>query len=69
MSDQDFVNTYTALQLLLDKAGCLGVTWLFLLSPVGVALQMIGMIIENQVPRWQGVISIVGMFLLINPDI
>jgi len=58
-----------ALQTLLDKAGWLWIVWLFLLLQIGFILQTIGLIKEKLVPKWQGVFIIVGLLLLINPDI
>ncbi len=69
LPDQEFSNIYPALQALLDKAGWLWMTWLFLLLPIGFIIQVTGLIRENVIPRWQGLIIILGLLLLINPDI
>jgi len=67
--DDQFIGIFPALQALLDKAGWLWIVWLFLLLPIGFILQTIGLMKENIIPKWQGVSIIVGLLLLINPDI
>lgn len=69
LTDEQFANILPALQALLDKAGWLWILWLFLLLPLGFIIQTIGLIKENVIPVWQGVVIIVGLLLLINPDI
>lgn len=67
--DEQFDGIIPALQALLDRAGWLWITWTFIALPVGVIVQMIGLLREQIIPRWHGVSIIVGLLLLINPDI
>lgn len=67
--DEQFAGILPALQALLDKAGWLWILWLFLFLPIGFILQAVGMIIEGIIPVWQGLVIIIGLLLLINPDI
>lgn len=67
-SDQ-FDGIRPALQALLDREGWLWITWAFVALPLGVAVQMIGLLRERIIPRWQGVSIIIGLLLLINPDV
>jgi hypothetical protein len=67
--DDQFDGIIPALQTLLDRAGWLWITWTFIALPLGVVVQMIGLLREHIIPRWQGVSIIVGLLLLINPDI
>jgi len=69
LPDSQFINITPALQALLDKAGWLWIVWFFLLLPVGFILQTVGLVKEELVPRWQGAAIIIGLLLLINPDI
>jgi hypothetical protein len=69
VADEQFINILPALQALLDKAGWLSIVWLFLLLPLGFILQIIGLMKEQIIPKWQGVTIIIGLLLLINPDI
>lgn len=69
LPDEQFINMYPALQAILDKAGWLWICWLFLFLPIGFILQTVGLIKEEVIPKWQGTCIIVGLLLLINPDI
>lgn len=69
LPDEQFNNITPALQALLDKAGWLWIVWLFGLLIVGFILQALGLIVAKIIPRWQGVLIIIGLLLLINPDI
>ena len=42
---------------------------MFLFLPIGFILQTIGLIKEKIIPKWQGMCIIIGLLLLINPDI
>jgi hypothetical protein len=69
LPDDKFVGLIPYLQVIIDKAGLLVVNWLFLLIPIGVVIQTIGLIKEKHIKRWQGILIIIGLLLLINPDI
>lgn len=69
LPDEQFVGLIPYLQVIIDKAGLLVVNWLFLLIPIGVIVQTIGLIKEKHIKRWQGILIIIGLLLLINPDI
>ncbi|UCG31460.1 MAG: hypothetical protein JSV53_03270 [candidate division WOR-3 bacterium] len=69
LPDEQFVGLIPYLQVIIDKAGLLVVNWLFLLIPIGVIIQTIGLIKEKYIRRWQGIVIIIGLLLLINPDI
>lgn len=67
--DAQFDGIKPALQALLDRAGWLWITWGFIALPVGFVLLTIGLMKENIIPTWQGVVIIAGLVFLINPDI
>lgn len=69
LPDEEFMGLIPYLQVIIDKAGLLVVNWLFILIPIGVIIQTIGLIKEKHVRRWQGILIIIGLLLLINPDI
>jgi hypothetical protein len=69
LPDEQFNSITPALQTLLDKAGWLWITWLFGLLLVGFILQSIGLMRAKIIPTWQGVLIIIGLLLLANPDI
>lgn len=67
--EAEFVGLIPYLQVFIDKPGLLVINWLFILIPLGVSFQTIGLIKEKHVKRGQGILIIVGLLLLINPDI
>ena len=69
LPEAEFVGLIPYLQVFIDKPGLLVINWLFILIPLGVSFQTIGLIKEKHVKRWQGILIIVGLLLLINPDI
>lgn len=69
LSEQDIDVSRPAIEAIFNREGWLWVTWLFIFLPLGVIIQMTGLMLEQTVPRWQGVAAIVGLLLLINPDI
>ncbi len=69
LSEDEFAASRPAIEAIFNRDGWLWVTWLFIFLPLGVILQMTGLMLEQTVPRWQGVVTIVGLLLLINPDI
>ncbi len=58
-----------AIKAIFNRGGWLWITWGFITLPIGVILQTIGILKEGIIPKWQGVCIIVGLLLLINPDI
>lgn len=69
LPEAEFVGLIPYLQVFIDKPGLLVINWLFILIPLGVSYQTIGLIKEKHVKSWQGILIIVGLLLLINPDI
>ncbi len=69
LPDAEFVGLIPYLQVFIDKPGLLVINWLLILIPLGVSFQTIGLIKEKHVKHWQGILIIVGLLLLINPDI
>lgn len=69
LPDAQFTGLIPYLQVIIDKAGLLVVNWLFILIPLGVSVQAIGLVKGKHIKKWQGILIIVGLLLLINPDI
>jgi hypothetical protein len=67
--DPEFASIKPALQALQERAGLLWITWSYALLPVGTIVQTIGLLRENVLPKWQGILIIAGLLLLLNPDI
>lgn len=57
------------LSVIVNKAVMLWVVWLLPLLPIGAAIQAFGLMKEKFISKWQGVVIIVGLLLLNNPDI
>lgn len=57
------------LSVIVKKAGLLWVVWLLPLLPIGAAIQVLGLMKEKFIGKWQGICIIIGLLLLNNPDI
>lgn len=57
------------LQVFVSKDGLLFIVWLLFALVIGGIVQVIGLMKENIIQRWQGILIIVGLLLLLNPDI
>jgi len=57
------------LSVIVNKTGLLWVVWMLPLLPVGNAIQVIGLMKEKFISKWQGLCIISGLLLLNNPDI
>jgi len=69
LSDADLARITPALQIIADRTGWLMLTSLIVLLPVGAALQVWVLRREGYLGRWQAVTTIIGLLLLLNPDI
>lgn len=69
LSDADFSASRPAIEAIFNRSGWLWITWAFITLPIGFILQMIGLLKEKIIPIWQGISVILGLALLINPDI
>lgn len=69
LPETDFIKISPFLQVIVDKAGLLKVCYLLPLLPIGAIIQGVGLIKEKCIKKWQGILMIVGLLLLNNPDI
>jgi len=69
MPDQDFDAITPALAAIFNREGWLWITWGYIALPIGFIILTIGLLREAVIRRLQGVCIIVGLLLLINPDI
>lgn len=65
----EFEASAPAIEAIFTRGGWLWITWGFAALPLGVVVQVVGMLKEQIIPRWQGLCIIAGLLLLINPDI
>lgn len=57
------------LSVIVSKEGLLFIVWLLFALVIGGIMQVIGLMKENIIQRWQGIMIIIGLLLLLNPDI
>ncbi|MGI9547391.1 MAG: hypothetical protein ACR2MM_09160 [Flavobacteriaceae bacterium] len=69
LSEKDFQAFVPYLQVIVDKEGYLFIVWLIFALMIGGILQTIGLMKEKVISKWQGMLIILGLLLLINPDI
>ena len=69
LPEQDFQMLVPYLDVLVQKKGLLFIVWLIFALMLGGIIQVIGLMKEKVISKWQGVLIIVGLILLINPDI
>ena len=67
--DPAFAGTIPALQAMFERGGWLWMTWGYVALPIGFVIQTVGVLREGLIPKWQGLPLIVGLILLMNPDI
>ena len=69
LPQEEFYNLLPGLQAMIDREGAMVLVWLLPCISIGLIIIAIGLIKNRIVPRWQGVMFIIGLVLLINPDI
>jgi len=69
LPEEEFQSFVPYLEVIVNKEGYLFIVWLIFALMIGGILQAIGLIKEKVIAKWQGVFIIVGLLLLINPDI
>ena len=69
LPEEEFQVLVPYLQVIVDKAGLLFIVWLIFALMIGGIIQVIGLVKENIIQKWQGILIVIGLLLLINPDI
>lgn len=69
LPEEQFAGLVPYLEVIVNKAGLLVIVWLIFALMIGGFLQTIGLMKEEIIAKWQGILIIVGLLLLINPDI
>ena len=69
LPEQDFQVLAPYLEVLVQKKGLLFIVWLIFALMLGGIIQVVGLLKENIISKWQGAFIIVGLIMLINPDI
>ena len=69
LPEEQFANFTPYLEVIVSKKGFLFIVWLLIALIIGGILQAIGLMKEKRIQKWQGVLIIIGLLLLANPDI
>lgn len=69
LPDDRFTAFIPFLSVIVSKEGLLFIVWLLFALVIGGIMQVIGLMKENIIQRWQGIMIIFGLLLLLNPDI
>ncbi|MCU0903393.1 MAG: hypothetical protein MUE83_05905 [Tabrizicola sp.] len=69
LPEAEFRASTPAIQAIFERGGWLWITWGFVALPIGFIVLAVGLIRQGAVPTWQGICMIVGLLLLLNPDI
>lgn len=69
LPEPDFQNFVPYLEVIVKKKGFLFIVWFIFALMIGGILQTIGLVKEKVISKWQGILIVIGLLLLINPDI
>ena len=69
LPEDQFIAFTTFLQVIVSKEGLLFIVWLLFALIIGGIVQTIGLMKEKVIQKWQGTFIIIGLLLLLNPDI
>lgn len=69
LPEEQFKAFIPFLQVIVSKNGLLFIVWLLFALVIGGIVQIIGLMKEKVIQKWQGIIIIAGLLLLLNPDI
>jgi hypothetical protein len=69
LPEDQFADFVPYLQVIVSKEGLLFIVWLLFALVIGGIIQTIGLMKEGVIKKWQGTSIIIGLLLLLNPDI
>ncbi|MBZ0201563.1 MAG: hypothetical protein K8I03_00950 [Ignavibacteria bacterium] len=69
LSEEQFTAFMPFLHVIVSKNGLLFIVWLLFALVLGGIIQIIGLMKEKVIQKWQGIFIIAGLLLLLNPDI
>ena len=69
LPEDRFIEFTPFLEVIVSKKGYLFIVWLLFALVIGGIIQTIGLMKESIIKKWQGTLIIIGLCLLINPDI
>jgi hypothetical protein len=68
LTASDFTRMMPGLLALFSKQGWLVLIWGLLFLPIGFAIQAIALLRSRAIPRWQGILFLVGVLFIGTPD-
>jgi len=68
VSETDFAAMMPGLLAMFGKNGWLVLLWGLLLLPIGFAIQAVALLRSRALPRWQGILFLVGVLFVGTPD-
>jgi len=68
VSDAEFPAMMPGLRAIFSKKGWMWITWGIVLLPAGFALQTVGLLQAHALPRWAGVLFLIGVLFVGTPD-
>lgn len=69
LPEEQFAQFTPYLEVIVSKKGFLFIVWLLFALVIGGVVQTIGLMKEKVIQRWQSMLIIIGLLLLVNPDI
>lgn len=69
LPEEDFRQFIPFLEPIVSKKGFLVIVWLLFLLVIGGIVQTVGLLKEKVIKKWQAALIIIGLLLLVNPDI
>lgn len=69
LPEDQFKSLIPFLEVIVSKKGLLFIVWLLFSLIIGGIIQTIGLMKEKIIQKWQGILIIAGLVLLVNPDI
>lgn len=69
LPEDQFAALIPFLRVIISKEGLLLIVWLLFALVVGGIVQVFGLMKEKVIRKWQGILIIAGLLLLLNPDI
>ena len=68
LPNEDFAQMMPGLLVMFAKEGWLALLWGIMLLPIGFAVQAVGLLRSNVIPRWQSASLLIGVLFVATPD-
>ncbi len=68
LPNEEFAQMMPGLLVMFAKEGWLVLLWGIMLLPIGFAIQAVGLLRSNVIPRWQSALLLIGVLFIATPD-